>query len=102
MSTQVAWNIMGRLAVATALVAVGLLVGVRMREADVRAQSRAGAPAPPQHFQTGGQRSELVLEKISATLDRIDGRLERIEKHIERATQPPGLRSATTSRELSP
>jgi hypothetical protein len=102
MSKEVVWSVTGRLAVATAFVAIGLLAGVRLREANVQAQSRSGAPAPPQHFQSGGQRSELVLEKISMTLDKIDGRLERIEKHIERATQPPGLRPSTSNREPAP
>lgn len=36
------------------------------------------------HFKSGGERSEMVLVEISATLKRIDARLERIEKSIVR------------------
>jgi hypothetical protein len=42
---------------------------------------------PRQAFQSGGERSEVVLREIAGTLKRIDGRLERIEKTVARATE---------------
>lgn len=41
---------------------------------------------PKRAFKSGGARSEIVLQEISATLKRIDQRLERMEKLAERSS----------------
>jgi hypothetical protein len=48
---------------------------------------RAGSPVqaeirtvpPPVHFQSGGERSEAVLQQIAGSLQRIETRLQRLE-----------------------
>ncbi|MCA9142305.1 MAG: hypothetical protein H6821_15360 [Planctomycetaceae bacterium] len=69
----------GRLFVVVMLLALGYLGGVVARDSTVQADVRRGAP-PQEPFQTGDQRSELVLREILAMLGKMDARLERMEK----------------------
>ncbi len=73
-------------------IAVGLLTIVAFAlgltlQAPAQEQSRFGQTPPRQQFLSGGERSELVLREISATLKQIEAHLERIEQNTLDATQ---------------
>ncbi len=62
-----------------ALMAGCLWVGAELRvESSARADSRT--KPPPEHFQSGSERSIPILKEISATLKRIDAKLANIER----------------------
>ncbi len=62
-----------------ALMAGCLWVGAEFRvSSSARAESRT--KPPPEHFQSGSERSIPILKEISATLKRIDAKLANIEK----------------------
>jgi hypothetical protein len=44
---------------------------------------------PREAFKSGGERSEIVLKEVLATLNRIDARLERFENAMRAAAQQP-------------
>jgi hypothetical protein len=44
---------------------------------------------PREAFKSGGERSEIVLREVLATLNRIDARLERFENAMRAAAQQP-------------
>jgi hypothetical protein len=44
---------------------------------------------PHEHFKSGGERSEIVLREVLATLKQIDARLERFENAMRAAAQQP-------------
>jgi hypothetical protein len=44
---------------------------------------------PREAFKSGGERSEIVLREVLATLNRIDSRLERFENAMRAAAQQP-------------
>lgn len=61
------------------LLGIGYLAGSTSREATVQADGRRGQ-AEAEHFQSGAQRSEILLREISATLGKMDARLDRMER----------------------
>lgn len=62
----------------------------RQRENDRRLEGQL----KQQHFKSGAQRSELILQEISQTLKSIDERFERLEKLAElRIQSDPTMRS---------
>jgi hypothetical protein len=68
-----------RVAAALALGVAMFAAGLSLREAP-SARADVTGESPRQQFMAGGERSEVVLREISATLKRIDARLERIER----------------------
>ncbi len=68
-----------RLFTIAVLLGVGYLIGVTSRDATVQAGVRPDQ-TEQQPFQTGDQRSEVVLREISAQLGKMDQRLDRMEK----------------------
>jgi hypothetical protein len=44
---------------------------------------------PREAFKSGGERSEIVLREVLATLNRIDARLERFENAMRAAAEQP-------------
>ena len=69
----------GRAAITLALLGAGYLLGVATGDASVHAGNRR-KPADQQHFQSGAQRSEVLLREISEKLGTIDARLDRMEQ----------------------
>lgn len=55
-------------------------------QAPVQAEVRE---RPREAFKSGGERSEIVLREILATLNQIDARLERFENAMRAAAQQP-------------
>jgi hypothetical protein len=73
------------LVAATALVLAAVLWNLHSHgpvQAEVRER-------PREAFKSGGERSELVLREVLATLNRIDARLERFENAMRAAAQQP-------------
>jgi hypothetical protein len=58
-------------------------------------QAEVRPTLPPPHLQSGGARSEVVLQQIAGILERIEGRLQRIEELAARWDQgtKPAARS---------
>jgi hypothetical protein len=55
-------------------------------QAPVQAEVRQ---RPLETFKSGGERSEIVLKEVLATLKQIDARLERFENAMRAAAQEP-------------
>lgn len=68
---------------AALLVAAGAVVGWLL-PAEPPALAEVRRTAPTQPFQSGAQRSEVVLREIATTLRAIDGRLARLEKTVQK------------------
>ena len=70
------WALLTGLVVVAVVGAGFTLPGAAPANPDVRSQP------PPQAFKSGGERSEIILREIAATLQRVDGRLKRIEEAV--------------------
>ena len=68
-----------QLLIVAIFVGAGYLVGMMSRDTTVHAEVRR-SPTEHRHFQSGAQRSEVLLQQISTTLKKMDSRLDRIEK----------------------
>ena len=64
--------------VGAALIGFGIALGAVVTQPST-ARGEVRSPAPPEHFQSGGQLSLPLLQEISATLRQIDARLVRLE-----------------------
>ena len=69
------------------LLATVFLAGALWR-AEPPLQAQIRPTAPPVHFQSGGARSEAVLQQIAASLERIENRLQRLEELAGRWAGP--------------
>ena len=69
------------------LLATVFLAGALWR-VEPRLQAQIRPTAPPVHFQSGGARSEAVLQQIAASLERIENRLQRLEELAGRLAGP--------------
>ncbi len=63
------------------VLAVGLVFGSVARQPDVVQADVRRTPSRPA-FQSGSERSEIILREIASTLKRIEGRIERIERSV--------------------
>ncbi len=68
-----------RATITVVLLGVGYLLGAAIGHESAQAQNRR-KPADQPHFQSGAQRSEVLLREISEKLGTIDARLDRMEK----------------------
>lgn len=87
----------GKLLAVAIFVGVGYLIGITSRDATVQADLRR-SPAQPQHFQSGAQRSEVLLQQIAKTLGTMDGRLDRIERLAAQIAAQNGQPAAEENR----
>ncbi len=69
----------GRASITLVLLVAGYLFGAATGHESLHAQNRR-TPAEQQHFQSGAQRSELLLREISEKLGTMDARLDRMEQ----------------------
>lgn len=69
-------------------VAAGFLAGSADRPGP-QAVAEVRRTPPREAFQSGGERSEVVLREIAATLTRIESRVERIEKSLTKRAADP-------------
>ena len=60
---------------------VGLVFGSAARQPGVVQAEVRRTPSRPA-FQSGSERSEIILREIASTLKRIEGRIERIERSV--------------------
>ncbi len=71
------------------VLAVGLALGSAARQPDVVQADVRGTPSRPA-FQSGSERSEIILREIASTLKRIEGRIERIERSVSTKQKQQG------------
>ena len=74
------WTRKTMIALLSAFLLGGAVGGFGLMDRDLNAGTRSGQKREP--FLSGGERSELVLKEIAATLKRIEKRADQIEKQL--------------------